>query len=272
MKVGFIMNDPSAVQLKILVVDDDFVNQRMMEVVLKTQGHLVEFASDGLEALEAIKKTRYNMIFMDLQMPVIDGIEASRQIREWERVAGYNTYIVALTASYLPEKGQELFDAGIDNYIAKPFKLEQIKRMLGYSINATPQAAAPTLEAQSEEPKSFEVLNVQAGLECLGGDAEIYATLLRDFLDELPVRLGNLRHYQEIGDLHGLSRAAHNLKGVSANLGAEMLSNSAKRLESQGNAGYTSTLEGLLAEIDLSGSEFEKAGQAFLSTLVLDTK
>src|SRR3990172_9917942 len=121
--------------LTILVVDDDELNRRLMRVLLTREGHHVEVASNGLEAFDEIKAKKYDIVFMDLQMPVMDGIEASRQIRAWEN-GGSHTFIVALTASYLPENGQALFDAGMDNYIAKPFEIEHIQQLLRYSFQA----------------------------------------------------------------------------------------------------------------------------------------
>src|SRR5215216_7314395 len=122
--------NPEISHLKILVVDDDELNRRMMQILLTREGHHVDLASNGMDALDAVKYQKFDIVFMDLQMPTMDGIEASRRIRQWEN-GGMHTFIVALTASYLPEQGQTLFDAGIDNYIAKPFEVEHIKRMLG---------------------------------------------------------------------------------------------------------------------------------------------
>ena len=118
--------------LSILVVDDDELNRRLMRVLLTHEGHRVEVASNGLEACDAVKTKKFDIVFMDLQMPVMDGIEASRQIRSGEK-EGIHTFIVALTADYLPEEGHKLFEAGIDNYISKPFEVEHIKRLLRYS-------------------------------------------------------------------------------------------------------------------------------------------
>jgi CheY-like chemotaxis protein len=118
--------------LKILVVDDDVLNRRLMKVLLAHEGYQVDVAANGLEAFDAIKFQKFDIVFMDLRMPVMDGLEASRRIREWEN-GRERTFIVALTASYLPEEGNRLFEAGIDNYITKPFQMEHIKRLLAYS-------------------------------------------------------------------------------------------------------------------------------------------
>src|SRR5215470_2604322 len=124
------LQDPNIPHLRILVVDDDELNRRMMKILLTREGHHVDLAANGMEALDAVKYQKFDIVFMDLQMPTIDGIESSRRIREWEN-GGMHTFIVALTASYMPEQGHKLFEAGIDNYISKPFEIEHIQRMLG---------------------------------------------------------------------------------------------------------------------------------------------
>src|SRR5688572_23016281 len=131
---------------------------------------------------------------MDLQMPVMGGIEASRLIREWEN-GGRHTFIVALTASYLPEKGQTLFDAGIDNYIAKPFEIEHIQQLLNYSIKAglTTRTEQPTI--RERELLLEEILDIEKGIQKVGGDADTYRELLADFIAELPERLQILQHF-----------------------------------------------------------------------------
>ncbi len=126
----------SKLSLKILVADDDDLSRRLMRVILTHEGHRVEVAANGLEALEAVKNNQFDIVFMDLHMPDMDGMEASRQIRAWES-GDSHTFIVALTASYLPEIGQALFDSGIDNYISKPFEVEQIQKLLKYSSPAS---------------------------------------------------------------------------------------------------------------------------------------
>ena len=127
--------------LKVLVADDDLLNQRMMQLLLRHEGHVVDVVSNGLEAFDAVKFQKFDIVLMDLQMPVMDGIEASHRIREWEENGSQHTFIVALTADYLPEEGQRLFEAGIDNYIPKPFEMEHLQRMLKYRADAKSTAA-----------------------------------------------------------------------------------------------------------------------------------
>src|SRR5512138_3725741 len=152
MRNGFVMSlytgnplgQESLPRLRILVVDDDISNRSLMQILLTREGYLVTVAANGLEAFNFIKHQKFDIVFMDLHMPVMDGVEASRCIREWEN-GGQHTFIVALTASYLPDEGQKLFEAGMDNYISKPFELEHIHRMLKYSEDARFIPPAPGL-------------------------------------------------------------------------------------------------------------------------------
>jgi CheY-like chemotaxis protein/HPt (histidine-containing phosphotransfer) domain-containing protein len=195
----------------------------MMRLLLKRDGHLVECASNGLEAFNAVKSRSYDMVLMDLQMPVMDGVEASRQIREWEGVNGGHTFIVALTASYLPERGAELFEAGIDNYMAKPFDVAHLRHILQYGLENRKAREASNSDLEKSESVILEPVNqefeYQLGVQRIGGDIETYKELLNDFVLELPEKLKAMQVCYEKKDKEGLYRAAHNLKGVSANLG-----------------------------------------------------
>jgi CheY-like chemotaxis protein len=251
-------------QLKILVVDDDALNQRMMHLLLTREGHLVDLASNGLEAFDAIKIQKYDVVFMDLQMPVMDGIEASHCIRKWEN-GGQHTFIVALTASYLPEKGHVLFEAGIDNYISKPFEMEQIQRLLKYGFQArlTDDSNQPVILGQDLGPE--KVLDIQKGIVQVGGDEATYRELLSDFVEGLPKRLRTIQQFYAKNDLVELSRTAHNLNGIAANLGASQLSDCARKLDKQSVEGYTESLDPLIQEIQLVVGKFLEVSSNFLA-------
>ncbi len=243
--------------LKILVVDDDDLNRRMMQVLLRREGHQIELAANGLEAIEAIKNDEFDIVFMDLQMPMIDGIETSRRIRDWEE-GKRRTFIVALTASYLPEHGQELFEAGIDNYISKPFEVEHIERMLGYSSKALQTKKIVTMVSDPG-------FDVQKGIQRVGGDLDTYKELLSEFVQELPGKTQDMQSHFDSGNWDALARAAHNLKGVSANLGALEVSEAAQKLEKQCVEGYTEQNSGLLLEVKRVTGRFQKIATEFLA-------
>ena len=251
-------------QLKILVVDDDVLNQRMMELLLRREGHLVDLACNGLEALEAIKIQEYDVVFMDLQMPIMDGIEAGRRIRIWEN-GGRHTFIVALTASYLPEKGHVLFEAGIDNYVSKPFEMEQIQRLLKYAFQAPINEDAEEPVMLGQELESEKVLDLQKGIAQVGGYKEMYRELLSDFIAGLPGRLESIQHFFASKDTVELARAAHNLSGIAASLGASQLALCARKLEKQSIEGYTESLSPLIQEFQLVVGKLLEVSNSFLA-------
>jgi len=264
--------DVTGTPLRILVVDDDELNQRMMRVLLTRDRHQVHIASNGADAVAMVKSQKYDIVLMDLQMPVMDGVEASRKIREWEN-GGRHTYIVALTASYLPEKGQELFEAGIDNYISKPFDVGHLRQMLRYGLDHRKLRNTSELILEAADGASaYQDLDYQKGIKQVGGDEGIYKELLADFIHELPEKLKNLQNCLLARDMEGLSRAAHNLKGVSSSLGVLQLSEYARTLEKQADEGYTKAPESIITEInDISGKFIQKANN-FLAGTALETK
>jgi len=249
--------------LKILVVDDDDLNRRMMRLLLVRDDHDVQVVTNGIEALEAVKDQKFDVVFMDLQMPVMDGFEASRQIREWEN-GGLHTYIVALTASYMPEEGSRLFEAGIDNYISKPFEVEHIHKLL--RIIAQSDHYVPHNEHFSVEgiPPNDGVLDIRKGLEQFGWDMKTYRELLTDFVQELPGRINRLERFLLDQDMTSLALDAHNLMGVSSNLGALQLSDNAGKLDEQSNEGYTDKSMTLIMEIKRAGVALQKTANDFL--------
>ena len=251
-------------QLKILVVDDDILNQRMMQLLLTREGHLVNLVSNGLEAFEAVKVEKYDVVFMDLQMPIMDGVEASHRIRQWEN-GGQHTFIVALTASYLPEQGHVLFEAGIDNYVSKPFEMEQVQRLLKYGLLARSKAHSDQFLTPGEESHSEKVLEIQKGIVQVGGDEDTFRELLSDFIEGLPKRLQLIQYSYANKDMVELSRAAHNLSGIAGSLGALQLADCAKRLDKLGIEGYTDALDPLVQEIQLVVDTLLEVSNNFLA-------
>ncbi len=261
------LDDPEIPHLKILVVDDDELNRRMMKILLTREGHHVDLAANGMEALDAVKYQRFDIVFMDLQMPTIDGIESSRRIREWEN-GGMHTFIVALTASYMPEEGQRLFEAGVDNYISKPFEIEHIQRMLTLISKNKPldPILAHPAPVSVVQPADTSILDVETGIHRVGGELETYKDLLSDFVRGFPKRMESLEAYLLERNMDAFSREAHNLKGVSSNLGAMQLADCADTLDKQGNEGYTPLIEGSFLELRKAEENLLRTANDFLAS------
>jgi two-component system, sensor histidine kinase and response regulator len=255
-------------RLKILVVEDDELSQQLMRIILGKEGHEVSVASGGKDALRVVGEHRFDIILMDLQMPGMDGVETSRRIRELVG-KGNEPYIVALTASYLPEKGRELFESGIDNYLAKPFNIQQLHRIIHYGTGRRNQERVldPSASKFDAEPANQPVLDHVAGIKMVGGDEGLYRGLLADFARRLPEKIGKFRVYLEERDINGLSRAAHTLKGVSLNLGALQLYEYARKLENCMSERYTpaETLEGSIRALGAAAARFLLKASEFLS-------
>lgn len=258
------MPSPETEQLKVLVVDDDEMNRRMMHLILSREDHYVELASDGFEACELALKNSYDIILMDLQMPKMSGIETSRRIRASENGENY-AYIVALTASYLPEKGDELFQAGIDNYIAKPFDIMHLRQMLKHGLDHRKSNIEYKIEpSNSEKEKNEWIFDPTVGIKQVGGDEELFRVLLADFVKELPLRVASLEECLAERDTDGLSRTSHNLKGISSNLGALQLSQHAGMLENRASEGYTELVMNDVEAIKKISSEFVQDASNYL--------
>jgi CheY-like chemotaxis protein len=116
--------------LRILVAEDNPVNRKLACKVLEKRGHAVAVAENGREALEAVQASGFDLVLMDVQMPEMDGIEATRKIRLWERAAGRRVMIAAMTAHAMTEDRERCLEAGMDSYITKPFQIAQLAKVL----------------------------------------------------------------------------------------------------------------------------------------------
>ncbi len=233
--------------LMILVVDDDDLNQQMMNILLSGQGHVVKTALNGQEALDAVMSSKFDLVFMDLQLPDMSGLDVSKRIREWEAGKSHLP-IIALTANDLPGAALEWLRAGVDDYIFKPYNLGQLSRMMTLYVNNQ-----DTLSASNGDNAGNNVRNDDAtfdpelALLNFSNNVDAYKELLDDFIVSLPERVE--RMYQATGSLKGLAAQAHNLKGVSANLGAMQLSISASQLERYCKDNRKQLVEATLTEI-----------------------
>ena len=238
---------------KILVVDDDYLSQRMMGLVLSGGGYLPSEAFDGTEAVEAVQLQHYDLILMDVQMPVLDGYSATRKIREWEAGKSHIP-IIGLTAMVFEDDVQHCLDSGMDDCIIKPFDAACLYQLIDAHIEKSiVRKELPAIEFEEENP----LLNIDGSLSRFGNNVHIYQEFLVEFLELLPERIKQFRAMFNSGDYHGLSTEAHNLKGVAASMGAMQLSVLASKLDHLSRNRDSKLIEEMLDACDNSVSTLQ---------------
>jgi len=207
---------------RILLVEDNVVNQRVAMGLLARRGHAVTVASDGYEALEQLERETFDVVLMDLQMPVMGGLEAALAIRERERATGGHVRIIAMTAHAMASDRERCLAAGMDGYLSKPVDPAALFAMVEQRASAVeaPPAAA-----------GHQTFNEADLLDRLSGDRALMAEVIRLFLEDLPARRAAIDAAVTAGDAIALRAAAHGLRGASATVTATALADAAWALE-----------------------------------------
>ena len=233
---------PRTTGLRILVAEDHPVNQEVARQILQRLGHHVEVVADGHAALAALEQSgrgTFDLVLMDVQMPVMGGLEATAAIRDAERASGTHLPIVALTAHAMHGDRERYLEAGMDGYVTKPIDGVELTRIISQLVPAAaaqgpvPAAAVPVAPVAAGRP-AFDERFIRARL---GDNAQLFAKLVRLFLGDSPARMRAMRRAINTGDGEALREAAHALKGAAANFAAAPVVEAARRLEFQGKNG-----------------------------------
>lgn len=234
----------------VLVVEDDIVNQMVMVRMLEKLGMRADIAITGASAIEAWKRNPYDLILMDCRMPEMDGYAATRAIRDLERERGTrHTPVVAVTANAMQGDRKECLDAGMDDYISKPFGLEQFRELLARWISSTP-SPGPAAEGShvAQEPAAIDASFLEdLRANPADGLTEFFTQLRGQFLREAEDRLAAINEAVQRGDTLNLKRAAHGLKGSSGVVGAKTMAALCEEIEHRAADEQMNDI-GLLAE------------------------
>jgi CheY-like chemotaxis protein len=214
-------------RLRVLLAEDNAVNQKLMVRLLEKWGHQAAVAGDGREALAALEKDHFDVVLMDVQMPEIGGFEATAAIRAREAEAGGHLPIIAMTAHAMKGDRERCLAAGMDGYIAKPIQAHELLEVIERTVAAPPPAA-------SDEEAAVDW---SVALKAVGGDEDILRELAGVFLETSPRWLEELRAAVGRRDAAGVRRMAHTIKGSLGQLGAGTAHAAAQRLETMAQAG-----------------------------------
>ncbi|MCC6546398.1 PAS domain S-box protein [Candidatus Sumerlaeota bacterium] len=205
---------------RILVVEDNPVNQFVAKGMLKILGYDIDIANNGKEALEILQARSYDLIFMDCQMPILDGYATTRAIRHLES-GKRSVPIVAMTANAMKGDAEKCLEAGMDAYVSKPVSLETLRNVLNTHLRATSAARDGT----SRKRNTPLPVNQDRIRSIFGTDAEASRKFVELFLSEFDRRHQAMRAHLESGNFAKLDNIAHALKGSTGNVGAEHLMN-----------------------------------------------
>lgn len=211
-------------KLRLLLAEDNLINQRLAVALLKKRGHHVMVVGNGLEALAALEGPPFDAVLMDVQMPGMDGFEATAAIRAREARTGVHTTIVAMTAHALKGDRERCLAAGMDAYISKPIQSQELFAILD-GVTPMPRPASLTTPAL---PDTFDMATA---LDRVEGDVSLIRELAGLFLDECPHRMEEIRDAVSLRDIKRLQRGAHTLKGSVGNFGASRAFEATRRLE-----------------------------------------
>jgi CheY-like chemotaxis protein len=223
---------PSVAPVRVLVAEDNLVNQRVVEGLLAGRGHKVTVVNNGREAVRALTRDAFDIVLMDLQMPEMGGFEATAEIRALERATGGHVPIIALTAHAMNGDRERCLAAGMNGYLSKPIDRLRLFEIVEYNL-ATATATPEVQMDSGGEP----VLDRQQLMDRLGGDEELAREVIDLFRQDLPGVVARIQLALGAREAPSLQAAAHALKGAAGNLSAVSLAAAAKTLESIAQSG-----------------------------------
>jgi CheY-like chemotaxis protein/HPt (histidine-containing phosphotransfer) domain-containing protein len=240
---------------RILIAEDNAVNQKFLQRLLERMGHVTAVANNGAEAVDFFRTGNFDLIFMDVQMPEMDGYAATRAIRELEKHSARQIPIIAMTAHALKGDREKCLAAGMDDYLSKPARLNEIEQAISRAmLPGTIQDGskdAPSKPSVSEKA----VWDRAAALDRLGGDESLLDELIELFFNDYPVLARHLTEAMARGDIASLREPAHKLKGSLGALGLPATADLAQEIETASQVEDATAAVGLIdrfmAEIEM---------------------
>jgi signal transduction histidine kinase/DNA-binding response OmpR family regulator len=255
----------AARKLCILVVDDVPINQLIsLKLIAKSGDHLVVCAENGREAVDKWQHGEFDLIFMDMQMPVMDGLEATRAIRKLEKKTGGRVHICAMTANAMKEDEAVCRQAGMDGYISKPVREKDLYAVIkkiagGAEASCAPGAAgAKHAEAQAAKEDSSAIFDRKELLERLGGDDSMIEIFVDKFVAGVTNYLVDLEEAVLQDDAVAINFRAHTIAGTAANMGALQIRELAARMESLAKKEELQDLRSVFGQLQQAFADFLK--------------
>ena len=245
--------------LSILLVDDEPFYYKALKKSLEEAGYgFIDFASTGGVALKKIKTNNYDVIVTDWHLPDINGFAFLGLLRHELKL--HETFIVIISAEAKLDEEVGITKLGADGYLVKPFQPEDLIACVGAQM----QHNRHHTDIPHAERSVLPILDTHSGIQEVGGDPANYRELLTDFIQELPEKIQLMYGFCEIHNIEKLSRMAHNLMGVAANLGAMQLSDLAHKVDEQSSAGIIDGLFDAVKDIEIAAQVLADFANSFM--------
>ena len=241
---------------QILLAEDNPINQKLAVNLIQKAGFSLDVVDNGQMAVDAVMNKAYTLVLMDVQMPEMDGIEATQTIRRKE-AAGTRTTIVAMTAHAMKGDRERCLAAGMDDYLSKPLEPQEffqtINKWINHALPKTGTLNIDNLPQPVHEPipasTPSDPINLAEALPRFGDDMDFFKSMLGDFVKNVPERIALIEEAINKNDAQSVTRLAHNLKGASANFSAEGIRAGAAEIELNGHNGVIDNAIELLSKI-----------------------
>jgi CheY-like chemotaxis protein len=247
--------------LHVLLAEDSPVNQRVATALLEKWGHGVTIAGNGRQAIAAAAAGQFDLILMDVQMPEMDGLEATASIRQRELIDGGHIPIVALTAHAMKGDRDRCLAAGMDAYVTKPIRSKELARVIDDVVDraqsAKPSAPVESSEAAADESTSHSCHNWDQALAALQGDRKLLGELIEIFREECPKLRSEMAAAIQAADAKRLQRAAHTLKGSLGHLAAAEAHHLSEQIEIHAKQGDLPGAAALWPKLQIELDQFE---------------
>ncbi|MCG6154418.1 PAS domain-containing protein [Rubinisphaera margarita] len=257
--------------LRILVAEDAYANQVLARGLLEKWSHTVTIASNGRQALEELGKAPYDLILMDVQMPEMDGIEATAQIRSCQAAGQFSHLprnpipIVAMTAHAIKGDRERCLAGGMDGYVSKPIRTAELREAI---FQCFPAQELLETGSDSEDPtpeiSGFQQFSLEEALKTVDGDEDLLKLIIKAFLEECPQHQRDLAESLSTGDAETTRRLTHLIKGVCSSLGAETAREIASEMEQRCIGGQAETCCEMLARLNGALEDLRAELEAYL--------
>ena len=248
------MRDMRLREIRILLAEDNTTNQEVALAFLNKMGLQADVVQSGVEAINALEAYPYDIVLMDVQMPEMDGLEATRQIRRpGSTVQNPKIPIIAMTANAMTGDQEMCLAAGMNDYIAKPISLETLRKVLEKYVTSAPAAdqhaslqIAPTFDREAMQRR-------------LSNDLELERKIIEVFLRDAPKNLAELQKFLDAGDVTGAERIAHSLKSTAAMVGGERMAAASLAMEKEAHEGRLDFLKAHVSELNEFFDQLQQA-------------